>query len=994
MATLKARLEKLGGGAPLYPLAVLFGLNSVDELDRTAFNVLLPDIRDSFGLSLAGVLLLVSLITPMVVVAGVAIAYYADRAPRVRLAILGATLWSVFSFATGLVVNIGQMALARLGSGLAKATNDPTHNSLLADYYPVDVRPTVYAVHRAANNVGNFFGPILAGTIALWFGWRMPFLLLAIPTVLCVIAAFKLRDPARGVQDRLALGASAEDAAVEETPPRFAEATKMLYAVKSLRRIYIALPFVGASVFGMASLLSLYYADVFNLNSAERGFVQAAGEAFGVVGIAVGAPITQRLLNRDPARVLRFLGLTAVLVGGCLVVLSIAPNVGVAIGAAIVLSAATATFIPGLYAVLSLAIPAKARSLGFVYGSLWLLPGVLLLPILGGVGDTYGLRTAVFLLAPLYVIGFFIIASAGKFLPSDIDMVRKASMAEQEIRRALAQGEPKLLMVRDLDLSYDSVQVLFEVDFDLYPGETVALLGTNGAGKSTLLKAISGLADPSGGTIYFDGEDITHADPGITFRAGVIQMPGGRSVFPTLTVDEHIRLAQWMLDDAAAAQAATAEVLELFPRLGERWDQHAGNLSGGEQQMLGLAMALIGKPKLLMIDELSLGLAPNIVEQLLNVVRRVREQGTAVILVEQSVNVALTVADRAYFMEKGEVRFSGPTAELLERGDILRAVFLQGAASYSVEVAPTDIQPVLVRESRGDIEDSGRGSGPILEVEGLSKHFQGIRAVNDVTFALGRNEVLGLIGPNGAGKTTIFDLISGMLVADGGRITFDGVDATSQSADTRARRGLGRSFQDARIFGSLTVAENIAIGLNRHLEVRDPVAAALRLPAVFDEEEDVAWTVNDLIELMNLGAYRDKFASELSTGSRRVVDLTMAIAHDPKVLLLDEPSSGIAQREAEALGPLLKRIQRETECSLLVIEHDMPLITGVSDRMIALELGAVIAEGTPSEVTTDPRVVSSYLGGDVASINRSGVVETRSSNGHRRRTPLRAGRGS
>src|SRR5207248_4380287 len=164
------------------------------------------------------------------------------------------------------------------------------------------------------------------------------------------------------------------------------------------------------------------------------------------------------------------------------------------------------------------------------------------------------------------------------------------------------------------------------------------------------------------------------------------------------------------------------------------------------------------------------------------------------------------------------------------------------------------------------------------------------------------------------------------------------------------------------------------IGLERHLEVRDHFAALLNLPAVQEMEEDVAFTVDDLIELMGLGAFRDKFVAELSTGSRRIADLAMAIAHDPRVLILDEPSSGIAQRETEALGPLLQRIQREVGCAMLVIEHDMLLITTISDRMLALELGRVIAEGTPDEVTSDPQVVSSYLGGDLAAINRSGAA--------------------
>jgi ABC-type branched-subunit amino acid transport system ATPase component len=252
-----------------------------------------------------------------------------------------------------------------------------------------------------------------------------------------------------------------------------------------------------------------------------------------------------------------------------------------------------------------------------------------------------------------------------------------------------------------------------------------------------------------------------------------------------------------------------------------------------------------------------------------------------------------------------------------------------------------------------------------------------------VSFDLMPGQVLGLIGPNGAGKTTIFDLISGLLALDAGRIRFRGRDITRWGPDRRAALGLGRSFQDARIFPSLTVAENIAIGLERHLTERDHLAALLDLPAVQQQEEDVAFTVDDLVELMGLGAFRDKFVAELSTGSRRIVDLAMAIAHDPSVLILDEPSSGIAQRETEALGPLLRRIQAEAGCAMLIIEHDMPLITGVSDEIIALELGAVVCQGTPDEVISNPQVISSYLGGDLDVIQRSGTQSRPAAGGRR-----------
>jgi len=325
------------------------------------------------------------------------------------------------------------------------------------------------------------------------------------------------------------------------------------------------------------------------------------------------------------------------------------------------------------------------------------------------------------------------------------------------------------------------------------------------------------------------------------------------------------------------------------------------------------------------------------------------------------------------------VRFEGLTEELLERNDIVRSVFLEGAGS--VQGGPK-VAAAARRQGPAELV-------PILELDAVTKRFGGITAVNDATFVLNRGEILGLIGPNGAGKTTIFDLVSGFLSPSHGRIRLEDEDITDMSPDRRAWLGLGRSFQDARLAGSLTVAENIAIGLERHLDVRDHLASMLNLPGVARQEEDVAWTVADLIELMHLGAFRDKFVRELSTGSRRIVDLAMCMAHDPSVLLLDEPSSGIAQAETEALGPLLQRIQEETGCALLVIEHDMPLITGVSDRMIALELGHPIVEGTPQEVIAHPQVIESYLGGDPSAINRSGrVVEDPPV--AKRRTPIKA----
>jgi len=528
-----------------------------------------------------------------------------------------------------------------------------------------------------------------------------------------------------------------------------------------------------------------------------------------------------------------------------------------------------------------------------------------------------------------------------------------------------------LLQCVGLEVAYGRTQILFGVDLEVDAGEVLAVLGTNGAGKSTLLRAISGLTPPRRGRVVFDGKDVTGTSPVRMARLGLSHMPGGRGIFPDLSVGENLRMAGWThRRDRRRSKVSLERVLDLFPALAGRLGDQAGLLSGGQQQMLALAQAFVPLtsgdtpappgPRLLLVDELSLGLAPVIVAELLDVVRRLRDEGVAVVLVEQSAELALQVADRAVFLEKGESRFSGPAAEILEQGDLVRSVFLSGALRTEPAADHHDTTFRSFQLLAGE-EEHRAPAQPII-ARGLRKAFGGVTAVDDVDLEVTPGEIVGLMGPNGAGKTTVLDLLSGFVAPDAGSVHLGVVDLTGISPDARARLGLGRSFQDARLFPGLTVTETVALSCERWVTSREPLAAALRLPASLLSEAEVAERVERILDVLRLEVFRDRFASELSTGSRRLVEFACLLAQEPGVLLLDEPSAGLARAEAEALGPVLRTIRDATGAALVLVEHDVALLRATCDRLVALDAGRVIASGTPAEVLEDPAVVRAYLG--------------------------------
>jgi ABC-type branched-subunit amino acid transport system ATPase component/predicted MFS family arabinose efflux permease len=930
------------GPAGLLPLALLVALAGVQNFDLVAFGVLAPDIRDTFHVSDATITVIAGVTGAVPIVFAVFLGYLGDRRNRVAIGTVAALFWGVTALLSGLAPVLAFLVVARLLGGIGLLSTETIYPSLLSDYYPPRSLGTVFGSYRTFGQALALLGGPLAGAVAAVFDWRVAFVVLALPTfVLAVVARRALRDPERGAAQGVAGGGSGEEHG------SILEGYRRIRAIATLRRTWIAAFLFGGGTIPFITLLSNFFKDVYGTGDALRGVVTGLYGVGGLAGIVAGGVLTQRAMAAGRLRRLPLInGLMIVEFGAGILLMAATPVFALSVCAAIVLSIGGYGFLPAYTTLVSSVVPPRVRSQAYAWSLFWYaLGGVVVSAVVGGIQNAGGPRPALAVLAIIVVAGGLINASATRTVEAD---------AERAVRSRRALESEALLCCRGVDAGYGGVQILFGVDFEVGEGEMVAVLGTNGAGKSTFLKAITGLVDPSDGAISFAGRDITHADPLACAQLGIMAVPGGRGVFPTLTVADNLKVATWMFrKDRRQCDDAVQRVLEHFPVLRERWHTLAGDLSGGEQQMLSLGQAFIAEPRLLLIDELSLGLAPAIVAKLLDILREIHARGTTIIIVEQSVNTALQLAERAVFMEKGEVRFSGPTKELLQRPDILRAVFLQGSADGTSGRA--------ARAATGSPIDAN--ARPIcLSVLGLRKRYGGVTAVDDVSFDLHEHEILGIIGPNGAGKTTLFDLVSGFARADAGTVVLNGRDVSIASAVSRAAAGLGRSFQDARLWPGLTVAECLAVALHREGEIEAALPALLGIPRVAESEMLVHERVDELIETMNLGAYRNKFAAELSTGTRRIVELACIVAHRPSVLLLDEPSSGIAQREAEALGPLLASIRTRLGCAILVIEHDIALVSNLADRLLALDLGAVVADGTPASVLSNPRVVASYLG--------------------------------
>jgi ABC-type branched-subunit amino acid transport system ATPase component/ABC-type branched-subunit amino acid transport system permease subunit len=316
--------------------------------------------------------------------------------------------------------------------------------------------------------------------------------------------------------------------------------------------------------------------------------------------------------------------------------------------------------------------------------------------------------------------------------------------------------------------------------------------------------------------------------------------------------------------------------------------------------------------------------------------------------------------------------FPGGLAQLLYHA---RDALLDRAARQLPPEVPVVRPAVALAAHPGGNGLVALNGGAALRASDITVRFGGRLALNAVTLEAQPGETVGLIGSNGAGKSTLMNVISGFVRAEGGSVEVLGEDVTHLPPHVRAQTGMARVFQDARLFGDLTVREAIQVALEGR-ERSELVPSMLALPPALQAERRKATEADELIHYLGLGRYADAFISDLSTGTRRIAELACLLALRPRVLLLDEPTAGVAQRETEAFGPLIQRVQEELGATLLLIEHDIPLIMSLSDRVYCLAAGEVIAEGGPQDVRNNPKVIAAYLGTDERAIRRSGAAAT------------------
>ncbi|HWM22600.1 MAG TPA: ATP-binding protein [Ilumatobacteraceae bacterium] len=692
------QLTRRLGGTNRWPLILLTTIYALNVADQYVVPTVFPLLKQEFGLSDSSLGVLSGSYVIVVMIFSIPFGYIADRWRRTRIISWGTAAWGATMIFTGVTWNYGSLLVGRMSLGAWDPCDNPTSQSLLADYYPTVQRSKVMSVYQVGQLLGIFLVPIAAAMAATW-GWRSAFYFLAIPAFVVAILARRLPEPVRGQQDRMRLGLEATKVRSSYDTMPWREAYRQILHCRTFVLATVSSG-VGSLFFGSIGTWS----PTFFVRYHDMTLAQAAG---ALSLLALGG-LTGALLSGWVADYLTYRGLRAgrVLVGAVarlialpLFVLTFTLNntpvmLVMFTLASMCLIAPQAPLNAARADVLHPRLRGRGTALDIVVQSLC----AAVAPVLVGVlADRYELRTAFLIVVPLMGLsGLILLLATATYIreerklrrvvraesvgdahhgdddpdddpsdgPIDGETVGAAALRLARTAPTVEQGGD-LLVVEDLDVAYGPIQILFGTSMQIPAGGVHALLGRNGVGKTTLLNSIAGLVEGRAGRIIYDGLELTGVPPEQRVRLGITLMSGGQSIFPTLSVEENLWMGVFPFHEhRELVQERLDAVLDIFPALRNRLRQSGGTLSGGEQQMVALGRSLMAGPRLLLLDELSIGLAPVVTRELFDVVGRIRELGTTVVIVEQSVPNALAVADTVMFMEKGEVVHLGDASDL------------------------------------------------------------------------------------------------------------------------------------------------------------------------------------------------------------------------------------------------------------------------------------------------------------------------------------------
>ena len=694
----------------LLPLIVVAGLGAMAQLNALALLLVLPDLRGTFHSGLFFVSTIAVAGAQVGLLLDVGVGALANRVRRLRLLCAGMGLAAVGAALVAVAGHASSVVLLDVASAIVAVAAwafTSTQNGLLADYYAPDDRPRVYVVQRTVIAGTLALGPAVVGTLELFYDWRVPFVVLAVPTAGFVVLGLVLRPAnaaARADGGRLdGPGADASE------PATFAEAIRVLFTTSSIRYLYYALPFLVTLVVGVRHFADLLERNVFHVDAASRALSFALVAPGAFVGLLVGLVVFPRLMATDPGRALRLVAFTAVGASACLAAVTLAPSDPWAVGAQFAYGLLSSWLLVAIYVTISLAAPPRILVLAFALTSCGSASG-------SGWSPRRACRssrpsTGCSATGPGSSSSLPCCSSgrASSPCPPGTSTLTSRSSRHRPGRHRDPPGSPRRsgaaadgpIGRRRLRRSPGALR--------RRPRRQRRRAGRDP--RHERFRQVDAPADHLGaahrhgrrGDLRRPRHHHRRSDP--HRREGDRAGPGrSEHLRRALGRREPPRRRLAALGKRRRASAAIEAALQHFPVLHDRWDIAAGSLSGGEQQMLGLAQAFITRPRLLMIDELSLGLTPVVIDRLVDIVRAIHQQGTTVILVEQSVTIALRLADRAIFMERGEVLFSGPASQLVGRDDLVRAVFLDGTRAGAVP--PSVPGPLPLR--RGVERSAGR----------------------------------------------------------------------------------------------------------------------------------------------------------------------------------------------------------------------------------------------------------------------------------------------